>query len=531
MLHLYKYREYNIGSGLEAPFEITQDGIGEALGISRSYASLIVGRMGRDGLLRAGREMVVGRRGRSHRNIYTLSDKGISVCEGLLDNRDADAVLPRNINHCRSDSFDDLDERDRNVLGCLMVLGHDMEASQVPMGRGVPLMPVDAKGNIHIRPSVREHYIGRADPESLRIWHSMAADWCADHGRGVDERFVHLVRAGRNHEAMNLAEDHRYELMDRVDRDVADSLYALACRSKSEVISRTAAECYIRLKDPAMGMRSLDCVDDHDPCVRGAIKAEMLLAKGDAMGALDCALDSYRADTMTAFVLGRCMAANGRYSEAVIYLRKSRRCMYETGCLYRLEDVLKLEAESYLALGEKGVAAGLMESAAYATADDRAREHLLARAQTIRSEDLVGLEGIHVGNVQVPDVLYAPFEHREPFETEPPGEDGMLDAERLDDLGPEDACSSELHPLAVEEDLQLKRGLCVREVGRSDADLVESHPGVELADERDEHVEVGVLVDDYALDLGEFGQMRGIYGLLPEDPGYREGLLWRIGVL
>ena len=54
MIHLYRYRHFDIEALGDMPYDMTQDGIGEALNISRSYASLILGRMNRDGLLRSG---------------------------------------------------------------------------------------------------------------------------------------------------------------------------------------------------------------------------------------------------------------------------------------------------------------------------------------------------------------------------------------------------------------------------------------------------------------------------------------------
>ena len=123
--------------------------------------------------------------------------------------------------------------------------------------------------------------------------------------------------------------------------------------------------------------------------------AEILLCEGRPAEALEKALDVYRGDVPTALALGKCMATNGRHSEAVVYLRRCRNCMTETGCLFRLEEVLRWEGESYLALGRRDLAAKLLGAASCATRDDRASMALRDRARSV-SEDGVGPEGVHV---------------------------------------------------------------------------------------------------------------------------------------
>ena len=100
MIHLYRYRHFDIEALGDMPYDMTQDGIGEALNISRSYASLILGRMNRDGLLRSGRAMVITGSGRAPRKVYTLSDLGLRICERLLQERDAEAACAEEDTGC-----------------------------------------------------------------------------------------------------------------------------------------------------------------------------------------------------------------------------------------------------------------------------------------------------------------------------------------------------------------------------------------------------------------------------------------------
>lgn len=455
MLHLYRHRHFDPGTGAVAPEDITQDGIGEGLGVSRSYASLILSRMMRDGIIDVHRCPVVGEKGRAPRKIYCLTTEGIRLCDELLDGRSIDELLPRNLNHCSTADFDSLPRDERDALGCIMVLGRDMHRSEAPGGGETPLLPVDTSGRVAVKENVRRLYISRADPESLRRWHSLAADWCADH-HDLEERVVHLTAAGRNLEAERLALANRYALMDRPKVSVASALDALACVAGSAWLSAMAAFSYLRLGCTDRARKAVGRMGEEEPCLKGAIMSEIMLAERRPGEALDQALDAYCGDVPTATALGKSMAANGRHMEALVYLGRSRRSMAETGCLFRLDEVLGCEAESLLALGQRDRAVRLLMAASCAAKDDGTGSRLLQRARKLASEDGAGPQGVHVGDVQLPDILDAPLQHREPLEPEAPCQYGILDTEGRHDLGPEDPCAAELHPLPVEEHLQLK---------------------------------------------------------------------------
>ena len=396
MMHLYRYRFFNMDVERIAPFELTQDGIGEALGISRSYASLIVGRMDREGLLRMGRSAVANDNGRNPRKIYMLSKEGEERCRKLIDGREPDDLLPQSINHCRTDRFDSLDREDRDLLGALMLIDSPVHYRQIPGGRSVPLLPVDPKGIVSIRKKTKRLYIDRADPETLRRWHSIAADWCADNGAPVGERLLHLVRAERNREAARLAVSNRYAIMDSPDPETAGAVDRLSVVLGMDELSTIAALSYLRMGMVPKAKSAAERVTDKDSCTRDALMAEVLLAEGRREEALEQALDTYCADAATALALGKCMAANGRHSEAVVYLRKARRCMTDSGCLFRLDEALQWEAESYLELGNPSLAAGLMVAAYCSAKDPGLVDRLRNRADVVASEDGVGLQGVHV---------------------------------------------------------------------------------------------------------------------------------------
>ena len=507
LLHLYRYRHVSPAIEIDAPREMTQTGVAEALGISRSHASLITARLEQEGKIYAGKSRIIGQNRGGARKIYFITPLGRETCEELRRTMEAqgitedDLLVPYNINYCSSSAFWSLPPEERAELGCLLVL-------RVPVSRRdfrsppSQLVPFDFRGYLAIKPETRRWYLQRADVESLRSWHSAAADWCMDRRCDPKERLYHLYRSGRKREAARLASSQRFMLMDFPDSETRDIVSVLADEFSDPELCLTSARMSLRLGETRSAMSQLESSRNDLGTSGDALRSEIMLAEGETASALDEALDAYVGDVDTAAALGLCMVANGRYEEALTYLRRCRGEMRRTGCLFRLDEILSVQAKALRCLG--------------ATAEAEASE---AASQCWRKDPLV------------PDVRDTPLEHRQPLETESPGQDGRVYAERRDDFRPEDAGASELHPLAVEEHLELEGRLRVGEVRGADADLVEAHPRVELADHRDEHVEVGVLVDDDALDLGELGQMGGVDGLLPEYAGDGERLPGRVGML
>ncbi len=140
-------------------------------------------------------------------------------CEELLGTCNANVVLPRCINHYSPDDFDNLNKRDRDVMRCLMVLRTLVRMEDMLGGGKVPLMPVNHCGFVSIKRSIPGVYIHRADKETLRRWHNLAADWCTDRCDDVRERLYHLITCGCLREVSKPTWAHRHEIMDSPDED------------------------------------------------------------------------------------------------------------------------------------------------------------------------------------------------------------------------------------------------------------------------------------------------------------------------
>ena len=140
-------------------------------------------------------------------------------------------------------------------------------------------------------------------------------------------------------------------LMDFPDKESRDILDRLAEGQDEDWMHLVTARMSLRLGEIEIAKKELDSFRGDDACAEGAMVSEILLAEGKVAQALTVALDSYIGDTDTAAALGLCMAANGRYEEALTYLDRCRGEMQRTGCSFRLDEVLRTKADALKALG------------------------------------------------------------------------------------------------------------------------------------------------------------------------------------
>lgn len=84
LLHLYRYRHISETEDFVIPNELTQNGIAEALGISRSHASILVSNLVEDGRVVCRKGRVKGSE-KNTRKVYFITPLGCDHCRKILD--------------------------------------------------------------------------------------------------------------------------------------------------------------------------------------------------------------------------------------------------------------------------------------------------------------------------------------------------------------------------------------------------------------------------------------------------------------
>ena len=232
------------------------------------------------------------------RKVYFITPLGCDHCRKILDGtipkENLDAAMPQNINYCCSATLWSLPKKERDLIGSFIVLR--CPVSRKDFDSEIPgLLPFDDRGRLSIKPETKAWFTQRADTDTLREWHSKAADWCAERNCDPKERLYHLFRSNRRHEAVKLALAQRFMFMDFPDKESRDIIDKLSRECDDCCLRLTAARMSLRLGELSVAKAEAESVDGSNPSC-GALISEILLAEGKNAMALDLALDSYVGD-------------------------------------------------------------------------------------------------------------------------------------------------------------------------------------------------------------------------------------------
>lgn len=400
-LSRYDHLDPNIAYG--APFEITQDGVAVSLGITRAYSSLIINRMEEEGLLEHHMATILGSRSKNKRRIYFLTGRGRREKDELVTDLEAKGLDPdelgpkQDINHCSSDTFEGLDLEERDMIGSICLIDGKVNRDSLPKGDH-PLIQFDLSGDVLLKDSTRERILALADGETMRRWHSLAADWCTDNGVCPEERIRHLIGAGRVREARRLFLNLRFGFMESPEPWMLDAAKVL-CSDRDDDLLEASARIAMELGDTDTARAMVSGLEEGST-LRDSLTAEIALRDGMVDEALSIALGCYNGDSVSAIALGKCMLAAGRPSEARVFLAKARRALVEEGCVFRLDEALALDAECAMETGSFREADTILELVGRVTRNRTLGERVAAVRDRVAhgevSEDRVGLQVVQI---------------------------------------------------------------------------------------------------------------------------------------
>jgi hypothetical protein len=206
---LFRYNHIRYDIEFDAPFDLTQDGIAMHLGISRGHSNILLKRMIENNELIIGSATIRGSSKPNKRKIYVLSEYGKKVFRDRVKDLSANGQdvqeLVKGIDRFK------LDDIRRTVgdrmpdLGCAAVLRVRIRKEDAPLES--PYLPTRT-GYAEMNGTVRNAILSGGYDEEIRYWHSRAADWCMDHGIPLTERLFHLIRSGRDREALRILREH-----------------------------------------------------------------------------------------------------------------------------------------------------------------------------------------------------------------------------------------------------------------------------------------------------------------------------------
>jgi DNA-binding MarR family transcriptional regulator len=255
LLHLSQFSKYS--DNFDAPPEVSQDGIAEALRISRAHAAIELKKLKE--FEEVSERLSHIRHGPTKRKVYFLTDKGESRAKNLRDYvaREGIELAPLlDLRRCRaSDLWKATPPEMRPVLGAASVFRRPFRRTALPPTT-VTLLPEDADGMVDLPKEIKDNLPALIDPAQLSDFHSHAADyWLREGDRR--ERLYHLLRAGRGKEAEMLLASHGSQMSLSSDRDLFDLVMAVPCqhnrygpriREVRGTVARSVAEHLVALK-------------------------------------------------------------------------------------------------------------------------------------------------------------------------------------------------------------------------------------------------------------------------------------------
>lgn len=323
VLHLAQYSKHL--NDFDAPFEVSQDGIGEALRISRAHAAIELKKLKEAGTVTE--RIAHIRAGPVKRKVYFLSETGEAKARNLKDfaSRQGIEISPLlDLKKCKGeDLWVQLNPESRSLIAKAAVFRKPFKRSALPQTT-VSLLPEDKDGMAELPEPLRVSIPALLDKNALREAHSFAADYWLQEGDYV-ERLHHLLLANRNLEAQMLLSARGWQMARYAGTDLLASL-----KGMGDVLPRYAREVR-RIKGQA-ALRNSDIkfaqlvaqemllTGDPEESIDGLeLKGRTLLLEGKAQAALDDLLEVKRTKTSPLLDcdIAQCFGLLGRKDEAL----------------------------------------------------------------------------------------------------------------------------------------------------------------------------------------------------------------------
>ncbi|MDD1748221.1 MAG: hypothetical protein LUQ16_10710 [Methanomassiliicoccales archaeon] len=358
ILHLSQQQKFK--DSYDVPFDVSQDGIAQALLISRAHAAVELKKLKE--CSEVNERLAHIKKGKNKRKVYFLTTTGEEKAEkirGFAEERGIDVGPCVDVRRARgSEVWRTLSEDNKKVLAAASVF-------RIPFKRGVlpetsvPLLPVDRNGYVDLPSELRAEVQAMITGEQAKSLHSFAADyWLKE--EDYRERLFHLLEAGRSREAEMLVAGKGAQLLKEADEDLLEDLSRLQISERYAF--RTVpvqAECARLVKDYDYCLQLCEeLISSKDQRERH----EGLLVKGKAlrdMGRLDEALSvlssakslaAVDTDSRLEVEIAEVLIGQGRHEEGLTAIR-SLSFADGSGDPELLERACLLMAKAYLGTG------------------------------------------------------------------------------------------------------------------------------------------------------------------------------------
>ena len=231
LVFLYKYRSYDRNDIYNTPWELTQDGVAGAVGVSRAHASIVLNQLKEEGNVEE--KITHIRNGKTKRKSYFITPSGMEEGEMIIDLANKEKIdityLLDSKKGSNNINIDGLSEGDRFAFGCACAFDMPVDQSILPPVTGVTL-PTDMNGKVSIDEGLRKKFLESVSDEERASFHGYAANYwfdkklkkADDFYECIHELLFHYVESGRNRDACKLISSEVYYFINSIDDELHD---------------------------------------------------------------------------------------------------------------------------------------------------------------------------------------------------------------------------------------------------------------------------------------------------------------------
>ncbi len=230
LLHISQQQRFK--DSYDVPFDVSQDGIAQALLISRAHAAVELKKLRETGEVEE--RLAHIKKGKNKRKVYFLTSAGeekSAKIRRFAEEQGIDVGPSVDVRKARGpDVWRTLSQENRTVLAAASVYRRPFKRSALPE-TSVPLLPVDRDGYVDLPKELRSEVQAMLSREQLRTYHSSAADYWLNEG-GYKERLYHLIESGRLREAEMLVASKGALLIKEADQGLLADLSRMTLTAK-----------------------------------------------------------------------------------------------------------------------------------------------------------------------------------------------------------------------------------------------------------------------------------------------------------
>ena len=352
LIFLNKYRSLNPNDIYNTPWEVTQDGVANALCISRAHACIVLNQLRDEG--NADEKISHVKNGKSKRKTYFLTPAGmeeaVKVMEFVVKECiDIDSIL--NTKKQKADVvLNKLSDKDRFALGCACAFNMPMHKDDLPPITNASI-PMDVEGRVIVDSDLKNDILKTATEEERSEWHGYAANYWFerklkkgnDYNVCIQELLYHYVESGRNRDACKLINNELYYFINSIGDLLHDTVKKVEPSDGFEkpVLMLNIEVCleYDEIEDAERFTKALEAFDRE--CA-SAYYFDIAMKKGDKAAAKAAIADTWESYPMAAIRWAALLREEGKFQEAREVLETNRNIVGTDLDNYQLEKYMEL---------------------------------------------------------------------------------------------------------------------------------------------------------------------------------------------